>query len=112
MENLHKLFYEATMKPERFRFFAAPQSPDDAIRFLLLYRVNDVLTKKVMIICNEGEYEEYGNIKAHKYACFDAMDLLEAEAENAGFKPISLKDFAVSLVSIYELYNEQIDELI
>jgi hypothetical protein len=112
MENLHKLVYEATMKPERFRFFVATQNPDDAIRFLLLYRVNDCLTKKVMIVCNEGEYEEYGAIKIHKYACFDAMDLIEVEAKEGGYKPVSLEDFVGVLVSMSQLYNEPIDELI
>lgn len=112
MESLHKLVYEATIKPERFRFFVATQNPDDAVRYLLLFEVNEALTKKVIVICNEGEIDTYGSLKVCPYACFEAIKPIEADVKKAGYEPISLLDFVIALAWMSQLYNVTIDELI
>lgn len=112
MENLHKLVYEATIKPERFRFFVATQNPDDAVRYLLLLEVNEALTKKIIVVCNEGEIDGYASLKVCLYACFEAIQPIEADMKKVGYEPISLRDFVVALAFMSQLYNVTIDELI
>ena len=108
MENLHKLVFEATLEPEKFKFYKLTNGPDDSVRYLFIHAPNDKMTKKVMYVIDKG-LVQYENIKTATHIYLENWERIQKETEESGFEQIYLKIFAAELHAISQLFDQEIE---
>lgn len=108
MENLHKLVFEATLEPEKFKFYKLTNGPDDSIRYLFIHAPNDKMTKKGFYVIEKG-LVLYENITTSTHAYLENWERIVKETEENCFEQISLKTFASELFAISRLLDQEIE---
>jgi hypothetical protein len=108
MENLHKLVFEATLEPEKFKFYKLTNGPDDYLRYLFIHAPNDNMTNKVFYVFDKG-LVKYKNITSTASVYFENWERIIKETEESGFEQIYLKIFAAELHAISQLFDQEIE---
>lgn len=108
MENLHKLVFEATLEPEKFKFYKLTNGPDDSVRYMFIHAPNDKMTKKVMYVI-DGRLVQHDNITTCTHAYLENWERIQKESEENGFEQIYLKIFAAELHAISQLFDQEIE---
>ena len=107
MEDLHKLVFEATLEPEKFKFYKLTNGPDDSVRYLFTHAPNDKMTKQVFYLIQEG-LVQYENITTSTHAYLENWEKIVKEIEVIGYQQIDIKIFAAELHAISQLFDQEI----